>query len=184
MSNDIINTKILHENLAITKRCMKIAYSGTHGTGKTTRVFEKAKELKVKFPKKTVGVLSENVIHCPLPVNKETTTLSQLWIFCDQMKNEIEMSTRFDILVCDRSIFDSIAYMWRIDRETAESLLEVGRRFLDTYDVIYFLRAKNNEYLVENELRNGTDREFREEIDRILEEIYFKKLKCDNVIEI
>jgi len=175
---------ISNEKNSLIKNNMKIAFSGTHGTGKTTRVFDEAKRLKIKFPNKTVGILSENVINCPLPINKQTSVMSQLWIFSDQLKNEIEMSTKYDILVCDRSIFDAIAYMYRINKDVANHMLKLGEDFLDTYDTIYFIRSRNDEYLTDDGLRDGEDKKFRAEIDKILEEIYYKKLKCNNIIEL
>ena len=152
---------------------MKIAFSGTHGTGKTTAVFEKAKELKLKYPNKKVGVLSENVINCPLPINRETTLQSQLWMFADQLKKEIELSLKFDVLVCDRSLFDYVAYTWRIDEEAGKTLFQLSLKLVDTYDVIYFKRLKNNDFAFEDGLRD-TDEEFRRQIDKLLEKIFFK----------
>ena len=162
---------------------MKIAFSGAQGTGKTYSTLEKAKELKIKHPNKTVGVLSENAINCPLPINQEATFKSQLWIFADQLRKEIEMSCKFDILVCDRAIFDAIAYTWRIDPKLGNYMLGIGQRILNTYTTIYFKRAKTNNYVIDDGLRD-TDVNFREEIDKILEDIYYRKLKATNVIEV
>lgn len=150
---------------------MKIAFSGTHGTGKTTAVLEKAKELKLKYPTKTVGILSENAINCPLPINRKATIESQLWMFGDQLRKEIEMANRFDILVCDRSIFDAVAYTWRIDEELGAAMFKMSLKFIDTYDIIYFKRLKNNNYLVDDGLRD-TDETFRDYIDLRLEDMF------------
>ncbi|MDL1966294.1 MAG: ATP-binding protein [Candidatus Desulfofervidus auxilii] len=152
---------------------MKIAFSGTHGTGKTTSALNKAKELKLKYPTKTVGILSENVINCPLPINKKATIESQLWIFGDQLSKEIEMANKFDILICDRSIFDVVAYTWRIDDKVSLAMFNIAIKMVDTYNTIFFKRLKNNNYLFNDGLRDTTDKEFREYIDTQLEYFFF-----------
>ena len=153
-------------------RMMKIAFSGAHGTGKTTSVLEKAKELKIKYPTKTVGVLSENAINCPLPINQEATTESQLWIFGDQLRKEIEMTTKFNILVCDRSIFDTIAYTKLVNEDVAFHMFGmIVRGFVETYDTIYFKRIQNNDFFVADGLRD-TDREYRQKVEDALEYMF------------
>ena len=150
---------------------IKIAFSGTHGTGKTTSAFEHAAELKMRYPDRTVGILSENVVNCPLPINREATVQSQLWIFADHLRQEIELSTKYNILVCDRSVYDAIAYMWRIDETTAIGMLRTVTDYARTYSTIYFKRASTNEYKNDDGLRD-TDEEFRLYVDKQLETIY------------
>ncbi len=58
-----------------------IAFSGTHGTGKTTSVFKLAYELKMENPTLKIGVLQETARTCPHPINKDTTPQAQSWIF-------------------------------------------------------------------------------------------------------
>jgi Ni2+-binding GTPase involved in maturation of urease and hydrogenase len=50
---------------------LKIAFSGSHGCGKTTSVFKKCFELKKEY--KNVDVLVETARESPFPINRETT---------------------------------------------------------------------------------------------------------------
>ena len=56
---------------------LHIAYSGTHGTGKTTSVFDTASFCKMQFPNKSVHVITEKASESPFKINKETTQDSQ-----------------------------------------------------------------------------------------------------------
>ena len=150
---------------------MKIAFSGTYGTNKTISALNKAKELKLKYPTKTVGTLTNNPINYSL-LNKKATIESQLQVFRKQLSEEIEMANRFDILVCDRSIFDIVVYTWWLDSKAGFIVFKIAIKMVDTYDTIYFKRLKNNNYLFNNKLRDMTDIEFREYIDTRLEYIF------------
>ncbi|MFW6282422.1 MAG: hypothetical protein ACOC1P_00005, partial [Minisyncoccales bacterium] len=67
---------------------MKIAFLGTHGTGKTTL----AHDLVTKLKKQGIdaGFLSEIARKCPFPLNEERTKKSQIWIILNQIIAEIE----------------------------------------------------------------------------------------------
>lgn len=56
---------------------MKIAVSGTHGTGKTLKMFELAKDYKLKYPNKEVTVITEIARKCPLPINEDAPLKAQ-----------------------------------------------------------------------------------------------------------
>jgi len=151
---------------------MKIAFSGTYGTNKTISALNKARELKLKYPTKTVGTLTNNPINYSLLINKKATVELQLQVFREQLSEETEMANRFDILVCDRSIFDIVAYTWWLDSKAGFIVFNLAIKIADTYDTIYFKRLKNNNYLFNNELRYTTDIKFREYIDARLEYIF------------
>ncbi|MEM4318701.1 MAG: hypothetical protein QW244_01685 [Candidatus Pacearchaeota archaeon] len=77
---------------------MKIALVGTHGVGKTTAAHEIVALLKKNSL--DAGYLEEVARKCPLPINEETTKESQKWIFYTHLAYEIELKTRYSILVC------------------------------------------------------------------------------------
>lgn len=56
---------------------MKIAISGTHGTGKTFSMFELARDYKLKYPNKEVTVVTEIARKCPLPINEDAQIKAQ-----------------------------------------------------------------------------------------------------------
>jgi nicotinamide riboside kinase len=89
--------------------CLKVAFIGTHGVGKTTLCFELAARLK-RLDRR-VDMVKEVARGCPLPLNRDTTVEAQAWILHTQIAREIETSRDQDVLVCDRSVLDNYAYM-------------------------------------------------------------------------
>ena len=151
---------------------MKIAFSGIQGANKTVSVLNKARELKLKYPTKTVATLTNNPIDYSLLINKKATVESQLQVFKEQLNKEIEMASRFDILVCDKSIFDVVTYIWWLDSKTGFITFKLAIEMVDTYNIIYFKRLKNNNYLFNDGLRDITDKKFMEYVDTRLEYIF------------
>ena len=88
---------------------MKIAFIGTHGVGKTTLCFELAACLKRLDL--SVDIVKEVARACPLPINRDTTIAAQSWILHSQVAREIEVASRYEAVVCDRSVVDNYAYM-------------------------------------------------------------------------
>ena len=60
---------------------VKIAFSGTQGTGKSFSAYQKVAELKLHNPTKSVVIVNELATDSPFPINNEATRDSQLWIF-------------------------------------------------------------------------------------------------------
>lgn len=156
---------------------MQIALSGTHGTGKTTSVFETGKLIKInkfnyiQIPENpNIMVLVEVARDCPLPINKKTTRESQSWIFNTQLKRELELSYKFDIIIQDRPIFDSIAYTFTIDENLANSMLDYACQVV-YYDLIIFKRVINNNWLVDDGVRE-VDPDYQSRIEEILMNLY------------
>jgi nicotinamide riboside kinase len=89
--------------------CLKVAFIGTHGVGKTTLCFELAARLK-RLDRR-VDMVREVARSCPLPLNRDTTVAAQSWILHTQVAREIESSRDQDVLVCDRSVLDNYAYL-------------------------------------------------------------------------
>ena len=151
----------------------KIAYTGTHGTGKTTSVLEKARDLKILHSDKKVSIIMENAADCPLPINKEGSEQTQLWMFSSMMSREIEMSTKYDIVVCDRTVCDSIAYSISNGFEDlAEAQLRVAAKHVESYDAIIFKTIENNNWWFKDGLRDINDSDWRFSVEKILRGIY------------
>jgi len=162
---------------------MYVAFSGSHGTGKTTSVFEKAKEMKLFAKDKTVGVISENAMFCPLPINKHTTPNSQMWIFTNQVQAEIAFLAKYDIVISDRTAVDAIAYTLVAGfTELGEAMLELVKNHIGNYDEIYFKSLKHHNYLINDGVRDGTDRNFQEQVERVLLDLY-EKLKIERFVD-
>jgi GTPase SAR1 family protein len=87
---------------------IKIAFSGTHSCGKTTAINEVYQYLKSKGYK-SVGTSPEVTRWCPFELNQKTTFKSQYWVLTHHIMQEIILR-KYDILLCDRSVLDNIAY--------------------------------------------------------------------------
>jgi predicted ATPase len=155
---------------------MKIAFTGTQGTGKTTAVFDEAKAAKIAFPNKSVTVFHDNAARAPKGLyNKKGTEESQLWIFTNQLRTEIELANTYDIVICDRTVFDSISYtIWMGFTELADKMFSLAMYHISSYDKINFKQIKTNNYLVDCEHRDTKDLEYRQNIENFLMRLYEK----------
>jgi len=149
-----------------------IVVSGTHGTGKTTRAMEMAVDLKKQFSRKTIGLLLENVVDCPFPVNGQSTMETMVWLTTNQIQRELTMSLQYDLVVSDRCCVDPIAYGIAHFGEAAtamtEALLSVCKlHYRSKYMDVYLHMASKNNYLFADGLRD-TDLDFRIRVEKIL----------------
>ena len=152
---------------------LKIAVSGTQGTGKTTSVYKLAYEYKVSYPGHTVGILCEVARDCPFPINQHTTVESQMWIFIHQMEEEYKRQKQFDILICDRTIMDSVAYTEVAGMDKlVDCMMPVAQEWCKTYNHIY---VKKDEHCGNFNLSDGvrdTDVDFRHRVEQSLIKLY------------
>ncbi|MEW5982934.1 MAG: ATP-binding protein [Acidobacteriota bacterium] len=88
---------------------MKVAFIGTHGTGKTTLCYDLAAALKRQGI--DADVVKEVARLSPLPINRKTSLDAQTWILMNQIAEEIRASAQHDVVVCDRSALDNYAYL-------------------------------------------------------------------------
>lgn len=156
---------------------MKIAFSGSHGTGKTTSVFDLAHSQKMEHANQRVGIFHENAARAPKGLfNKKGTKESQLWIFTNQMQEEISLSYEYNILICDRTVFDSIAYTHVVlDSENlCECMFNLAMEHIQSYDQIFFKLIKNNNYWFDCEHRETKDIDYRQNVENILLSLYEK----------
>lgn len=113
---------------------MKIAFIGTHGTGKTTLCFQLAAHLKRLD--RHVDLVKEVARHSPLPLNRQTTLDAQRWILHTQIAEEIAAEARHDCVVCDRSVLDNYAYLvHRVGRRPVLDALV--REYLPGYTALF-----------------------------------------------
>ncbi len=149
---------------------MKIAYTGSHGTGKTSSVYKKAAEEKLKSNRNII-ILTEIARQCPFPINEKSTIDSQLWMFSTQLKKELDLSLCYDYVICDRSLIDYCAYAYFVNEILYNGMFHICNSFINTYDKIYFNLIKNNQYLIDDGIRN-IDFKFQQKIEDKLFELY------------
>jgi predicted ATPase len=97
-------------------RCVKIALSGTHCSGKTTLTKTLEKKLAKKQFKVSCGW--EVVRDCPFPVNEQGSGQAQIWIMLTQILTELQLEESAEVVILDRCVFDHLAYAkWLHERE-------------------------------------------------------------------
>jgi thymidylate kinase len=143
---------------------IKIGFCGTHGSGKTTALLSLASYLKKLHI--DVDVISEVARRCPYPINEDADLRTQIYIFAKMLENEVMPNSQ--ILLCDRTLLDVFVYTYRVDKEIAKSLLPFIMKWVQSYDIIFFLSPKD--YDINDGLRS-TNKDFRNEIQQIFKEL-------------
>ena len=117
-----------------------IAIMGTHGTGKSTLSYLLASHYKKLG--KNVKIIQETARNCPFPINDKMTIETCLWIYHEHSKKELEAKLRHDIVICDRSSYDSFIYMKNKDELEVPLYLDAHAKteLKHKYDKIIFCR--------------------------------------------
>jgi len=153
-----------------------IAYSGAHGTGKTTSVYELACALK-KSQKTEVGIILETARTCPYPIcsknNPQPTRQAQLWIFSAQMQAEMNASRRYGLVVSDRTIIDCIAYTAAAGMyDLAFAMKAMAENYAKSaYKEVRFRNILDHDYLADDGTRDMTG-SIRSEVEMALLSLY------------
>lgn len=144
---------------------MKIAFIGTHGVGKTTLCFDVAARLK----RLDLGVelVKEVARACPLSINRETTLDAQAWILHTQIAEEIAAASRYEVVVCDRSVLDNYAYLvHQVGRRPEYE--ELVRSWIRTYRGLFKVPVAHPPSF--DGIRD-TGETFQNAIDRVIDEL-------------
>ncbi|HYO41695.1 MAG TPA: AAA family ATPase [Candidatus Limnocylindrales bacterium] len=148
-------------------RPAKIAFIGSHGIRKTTALLAFAAE--VQRAGRSVELGREVVRDNPLGINEGATGEAQLWVLVSQVRQELELARKADVLVTDRGVMDNYAYYLRscggTDEFGAEPLV---RRWSATYDLV--VRLLPDVALQADGVRSTSDA-FRDEIEAILDRV-------------
>jgi nicotinamide riboside kinase len=147
-------------------RHAKIAFVGSHGIRKTTAAHGFA--ATVQRAGRSVEYGREVVRDNPLGFNEGATGEAQLWVLVSQIRQELELAPKADVLVLDRGVMDNFAYYLRAcrgeDRFDVEPLV---RRWSATYDLV--VRLMPDIVLRADGVRSTNDA-FRDTIEAILDE--------------
>jgi predicted ATPase len=158
-----------------------IAYTGTHGTGKTSAVLQTAHKLKLAHPGKTIGWVTEVARQSPWPINQASPPEGQAWIFASHLRAELTACARDDQVVSDRTVVDAIAYTRVLGyAELAAGMLALARQHLHVYQQIVFCWASNN-YCYSDGQRT-TDPGFRDAVEQQLIGLYKELGAWDSLI--
>jgi nicotinamide riboside kinase len=148
-------------------RPAKIAFIGSHGIRKTSALLAFAAE--VQRAGRSVELGREVVRDNPLGINEGATGEAQLWVLVSQIRQELALAPKADVLVTDRGVMDNYAYYLRAcggaDPFDAEPLI---RRWSQTYDLV--VRLLPDVALQADGVRSTNDA-FRDEIESILDRV-------------
>jgi nicotinamide riboside kinase len=161
-------------------RPAKIAFVGSHGIRKTSAVLAFAAVVQRAGCSAELG--REVVRDNPLGINEGATGEAQLWVLVSQIRQELELARKADVLVTDRGVADNYAYYLRAcggtDRYDVEPLV---RRWSDTYDLV--VRLLPDIELKADGVRSTSDA-FRQEIEAILDDALPRLVPPDRLITI
>lgn len=161
-------------------RPAKIAFIGSHGIRKTSALLAFAAECQRAG--RSVELGREVVRDNPLGINEGATGEAQLWVLVSQIRQELELARKADILATDRGVMDNFAYYLRAcggeDRYAVEPLVT---RWSGTYDLV--VRLLPDVALTADGVRSTSDA-FRDEVEVILDESLPRHVPADRLVTI
>ncbi|MEM9558269.1 MAG: ATP-binding protein [Acidobacteriota bacterium] len=143
-------------------RAFKIAFIGSHGVGKTTLCYGLAARLKASDV--SLDVVGEIARRCPLPINRGTTLAAQAWILHTQIAEELTAASRYDVVICDRSVLDNYIYLL-LSAGMQASLEPLVASWTRTYDLLVRVPVVG---MPSPDGLRSTDPSFQTEVDRRL----------------
>jgi hypothetical protein len=150
-----------------------IAYTGSHGVGKSTAAAAEYRNQKILYPPASVRLLCDLEADCPFPINQNATEQTQKWIFSNQVRRELDALSRFDVVVTDRTIVDIVAYTFVSGfQDLAMSMLSFAEQHISCYDEITFKQVKFNRFCHDDGIRDAEDTSFRGQVEMILMDLY------------
>ena len=158
-------------------RCVKVAFIGTHGVGKTTLCYDLAALLKRRDL--SVDIVKEVARLSPLPINRKTSLEAQTWILMTQVAEEIRSAAHHQVVVCDRSVLDNYAYMvLACGRQRAFE--RFVRHWMKTYDLLFKVPISGE---ASADGVRDTDEFFMRSIDQLVDELLDRwKVPCERLV--
>lgn len=158
----------------------KIAFIGSHSVRKTNAVHSFAGA--VGRSGRSVEVGREVVRFSPLGMNERATPEAQLWVVMAQIREELELRTRAEVLVLDRAVVDNFAYFLRVTKgQDPFDVTPLVASWSTTYDL--YVRLRPDTPLLADGVRSTNER-FRNEIEKILDAIIPRYVPADRLVEL
>ncbi|MCK9369329.1 ATP-binding protein [Candidatus Dojkabacteria bacterium] len=146
-----------------------IAFSGTHGTGKSSSAYRLASKLKDNGY--NIVLVDELARECPLKINKDAGELTQFWIIAAQQKREIELMDKYEYVISDRSVFDTLAYAVTLELFKYSDISTIQKYTQNYYKHIFVLDPKGFNFQVADGVRD-MDPNFRLAVHNNLINLY------------
>ncbi|MCW3994905.1 MAG: ATP-binding protein [Candidatus Bathyarchaeota archaeon] len=163
---------------------MKIAFVGAQCSGKTTALFYVFSKLKTENVN-NINVIMETARMCPYPINKEADFRSQLWMLTEQMRQEADLTVKWQTILSDRSVIDPyiyysyLAHLGKVENQKTVSYLKtVAENWIKLYPYKAFLFFKP--LLIIEDPNRPLDFSYQKTIDELFCE-YFNKKKTRNI---
>lgn len=155
-------------------RSVKVAVSGAHSTGKTTFLNRTAEILNNDGISNFI--VTDLAIRCPLPILRQHTVESTLWLVATGIAEEIASAHKFNVVLVDRPVLDAWAYWMAVPPNIDivsvtpkfKTLKNTIKNWLPTYDLIYQTRIDESIPVEDNKGRE-LDESYRLEIGRQME---------------
>ena len=159
-------------------RPAKIAFIGSHGIRKTSALLAFAAE--VQRAGRSVELGREVVRDNPLGINEGATGEAQLWVLVSQIRQELELARKADVLATDRGVMDNYAYYLRsCGGEDEFGVFPLVRRWSRTYDVV--VRLLPDVALQADGVRSTNDA-FRDEVETILDRVLPELVPAERLV--
>ncbi len=160
-------------------RRAKIAFTGSHGIRKTTaaHAFSHAMQRAGRSVEFGREVVRDN----PLGINESATGEAQLWVLMSQVRRELELAPKAEVLVTDRGVVDNFAYYLRAAGGDPFSVEPLIRAWSRTYDLVVRLTP---DVALRADGTRSTNDTFRDEIEAILDRILPDLLRPEQLVTI
>lgn len=158
---------------------MKIAFTGTHSTGKTTLLNDVIEYYGDDIKLKSISEVARKIIDKGYPLNQDANVDSYIHYINDQLSSEETYMRECDLFISDRTLLDPVAYAmvnsklprpyipeYFIDMMTNVWLLEKNR-----YDIYIYFPI---EFPLEIDGIRPLDEQYRKDIDEQIRMLLIK----------
>jgi nicotinamide riboside kinase len=159
------------------ERTAKIAFTGSHGIRKTTAAHAFAHVMQRAG--RSVEFGREVVRDNPLGINEGATGEAQLWVLMSQVRRELELAPKAEVLVTDRGVMDNFAYYLRAAHGDPFHVEPLIRAWCATYDLVVRLTP---DVALRADGTRSTNDTFRDEVEAILDRIMPDLLRPEQLV--
>lgn len=150
---------------------LKIAVGGAHSTGKSTFIRGVHRALQDRGVESCI--VTDLAVRCPLPILRQHTVESTLWIVTTGIAEEIAACHRSPVVLVDRPVIDAWAYLMAVGGSEAAlpnspataTLRTAVLNWLPSYSLLYRSEIDVN-IAIENDKSRDLDPLYRAEVGR------------------
>lgn len=149
---------------------LKIAFVGSHGTGKSSGANFLTATIKKTYPKKSVKIIEENIRELSPLFNDNINNFEfQRLAMIDHLHKELMAERIYDVVVCDRSSVDTLVYGLCHKIRLPAEYFSLAINHLYSFQKIFFVRPDSSESGIANDGYRNTNVVFRNEVDQQFE---------------